>query len=65
MKEVGIEFIKPSAADAAKVAEGTDQIIAKWVKEMEAKKSAAVKWHLNTRSWSASISPFPSGPNRP
>ena len=59
MKEVGIEFIKPTAPDAAKVAESTDQIIAKWVKEMEAKKLPAGKVASEYKKLVGEYKPFP------
>jgi len=43
MKEVGIEFIKPPEADVAKVSEHAEQILTKWVKDMEAKGLPAQK----------------------
>ena len=43
MKEVGIEFIQPPEADVAKVSEYAEQILDKWVKDMEAKGLPAQK----------------------
>lgn len=59
MKEVGIEFIKPTAADAAKVTECADQILAKWVKEMEAKKLPAGKVASEYKKLISEYKPFP------
>ena len=43
MRELGIEFIQPTAADEAKVAAATEQVVAKWIAEREAEGLPAQK----------------------
>jgi TRAP-type transport system periplasmic protein len=59
MKEVGIEFIKPPAADEAKVAEETDKILDKWIKELEAKGLPAGKVASEYKKLITEFKPLP------
>ena len=59
MKEVGMEFIKPSSADEATVAAATEKIMAKWIKGMEAKGLPAQKGVTEYERLIADYKPLP------
>ncbi|MBW1802387.1 MAG: hypothetical protein JRJ85_16865, partial [Deltaproteobacteria bacterium] len=59
MKKVGIEFIKPPAADVVKVSEYANQILDKWIKDMEAKGRPAGKMVTEFKKLISEYKPLP------